>query len=614
MMPNMTKIRVLPRVVGFGLRCMVRFCPLSTLLLVAITIGTGVLPGVQVYVSKLLLDAIVGAFRSGPSGLDYAHLAFPFGCQLAVLVAGALLAQVEAYINGAVGRRLAFCLQQDVVSRVRHLDFGMFDDPDFQDRMLRAQRECAGRPLSVLTQLTTITRGTITFVCLGGVLLSFGWSLLVISLVIGVPLLLVQVRYGRMYYQLEYDRTEEARRSGYYAGLLTSKYARPEVCSYGLFDFLFSRWLMHMSRFLAQDLHLQKKQALAQTGVQLLFAVSNVGVTAYVLYRALTTRTGLTIGDVMMFSSAFSGASGAFRSVITGVAGIYQDSLFLENLRQFHHTVPAAEPVPGHRAAPPVVESIQFENVSFVYPGRSSAALKNVDLLFRRSGSTLLVGANGAGKTTLMKLLLRLYDPTEGRILINGVDIREYDLSALRQSIGIIFQNFQPYAFTAAENIGCGCVEKITDENRIVAAARRARADEFIRELPHGYDTPLTRTFTGGQDLSGGQWQRICLARLFMKDSPVFIFDEPTASLDVEAEAALLEEIQASISSERLCILISHRMFRAGIADHIVVLSHGTVLEEGTYDDLVARNGEFARLRRLFYRSSRMARLQETSP
>jgi ATP-binding cassette subfamily B protein len=184
----------------------------------------------------------------------------------------------------------------------------------------------------------------------------------------------------------------------------------------------------------------------------------------------------------------------------------------------------------------------------------------------------------------------------------------------VRKSIGIIFQNFQSYAFTAGENIGCGCVEKITDEHRIAAAARRARADEFIRELPNQYDTPLTRMFAGGQDLAGGQWQRICLARLFMKDSPIFIFDEPTASLDVEAEAALLEEIQANLSSERLCILISHRMFRAGIADHIVVLSQGTVLEEGTYDDLVARNGEFARLRRLFYRSSRMARLQETTP
>jgi ABC-type multidrug transport system fused ATPase/permease subunit len=224
------------------------------------------------------------------------------------------------------------------------------------------------------------------------------------------------------------------------------------------------------------------------------------------------------------------------------------------------------------------------------------------------------VGANGAGKTTLMKLLMRLYDPTEGRILINGTDLREYDADSVRRSIGIIFQNFQPYAFTAGENIGCGCVEKITDTNRIAAAARRARAEEFIRELPNRYDTPLTRMFTGGQDLSGGQWQRICLARLFMKDASVFIFDEPTASLDVEAEAALLEEIQANISSERLCILISHRMFRAGIADHIVVLSRGEVLEEGTYDDLVARNGEFARLRRLFYRSSRMTRLQETTP
>jgi ATP-binding cassette subfamily B protein len=608
----MATINILPRIVAFALSFIIRFCPLQTLLLVVVTVIGGLLPAVQVYVGKLLLDAIVSAFQSGESGIDFARLMYAFGYQLAVLLTGASLSQVEQYLNFAVGRRLAFFMQIDNVRKVSNLDFSIFDDPDFQDRMLRAQQECSGRPLSLLTRLTMAARGIITFVSLTGVLLSFGWSLFVVSVITCVPLLLIQVRYGRMHYQLLYDRAEESRRSGHYSGLMTSKYARPEVCSYGLFDFLFSRWRTYMNRFLDQDFRLQRRETLAHAGVHLLSAFSNVGVTAYVAYTALTKRGNLTVGDIMMFSGSFSGATAAFRSMIAGVAGVYRDSLFLENLRQFHHTIPASESVDGGQKVPRIVESIKFENVSFTYPGRQSAALRNINLVFSRTCSTLLVGANGAGKTTLMKLLMRLYDPTEGRILINGADIREYDIHSLRRTIGIIFQNFQRYAFSAQENIGCGCVEKINEQDRIFAAARRAQADEFIRELPRGYATPLTRMFAAGQELSGGQWQRICLARLFMKDPPVFIFDEPTANLDVEAEASLLEEIQDNVSSAKLCILISHRMFRPGLADHIVVLSRGTVLEEGTYDDLVARNGEFARLRRLFYRSSRMASVEAT--
>jgi ABC-type multidrug transport system fused ATPase/permease subunit len=189
---------------------------------------------------------------------------------------------------------------------------------------------------------------------------------------------------------------------------------------------------------------------------------------------------------------------------------------------------------------------------------------------------------------------------------MNGVDIREYDEESLRRRIGIMFQHFQPYAFPAKENIGCGCVDKMADLDRIVTAARRACADDFIQELPEKYDTPLSRIFSGGQDLSGGQWQRISLARLFMKDAPVVVFDEPCASLDVETEAALLKDIRAVISPEKLCIIISHRMFRPNLADSIVVLSQGEVLEQGKYDDLVASNGEFARLRELFYQTGKV--------
>jgi len=262
---------------------------------------------------------------------------------------------------------------------------------------------------------------------------------------------------------------------------------------------------------------------------------------------------------------------------------------------------------------PESVRRIEFDDVSFSYPGSSELALKNVSLTLSAGESCLLIGANGAGKTTLIKLLIRLYEPTSGRILINGVDVREYGVDSLRRVVGVIFQNYLPFAFTARENIGIGAPEIMEDMQSVVAAARRAKADEFLERLPAQYDTCLSKLFTGGTELSGGQWQRVCLARLFMKNPSVFVLDEPTASLDIETEAHILNEI-AHLAKDRLCILISHRMFRPGLADHIIVLSRGTVLEEGTYDDLVTRNGEFARLRRLFYRSSRMAHREEIVP
>jgi ATP-binding cassette subfamily B protein len=310
--------------------------------------------------------------------------------------------------------------------------------------------------------------------------------------------------------------------------------------------------------------------------------------------------TPLSVGEVMMYSGAFAQALQSVRQGVEYISGIYEDMLFIAGLVEFHKLEPRLHIERRAQSVPDEIESVEVRNVSFRYPGSQCDVLRNVSITFTKSASTLLVGHNGAGKTTLIKLLMRLYDPDEGSILINGTDIRGFDIKTLHRAVGVMFQEYARFAVSAAENIGYGCVENLADHSRICEAARRAKAYEFINRLPYEFDTVLSRLFRDGHELSLGQWQRICLARLFMKDPPIMIFDEPTASLDIETEVHLLNEI-ARLAQDRICVLVSHRMFRHDIAEQIVILKDGQVVEQGRYEDLVNRDGEFARLHRLYH-------------
>ena len=301
----------------------------------------------------------------------------------------------------------------------------------------------------------------------------------------------------------------------------------------------------------------------------------------------------------MMYIGAFAGATTGLGKLCENFSGIYEASLFFRNYLDFTELKPTTlikikKPIACNR-----ITLIEVRNLSFKYPGSENKVLEDINITFAQGQSTLIVGSNGAGKTTLIKLLLRLYEPTEGQILINGINILDYDLKSLRQNIGVIFQDFIRYAFSAKENIGIGSIDNYQNIQRIVTAAEKAKADDMIKKLPYGYDTVLSRQLDDGCDLSLGQWQRICLARLFMKDSSVMIFDEPTASLDIETEAHLLREVN-NLAKERLCILVSHRMFRPGVAKRIVVMENGRIVEEGSHAFLCNSNGKYSRLCQLY--------------
>ncbi|MHC4646971.1 MAG: ABC transporter ATP-binding protein [Planctomycetota bacterium] len=547
-----------------------------------------------------MLNAIVSVVQDGVSSAGTTILIRMLALQFVVLVVGFLLGQFNAYLNYLMGRRLSLNMNTEVIKKVSSLDYAFFENPQFYDMMTRAQKESDGKPLTIVFKVTSIFRGSITFISMGGLIASLSLPLLLMMVMVGLPLVFVQMKYGEKNYLLRYNRTEDMRTAKYVSDLIMTREYVPEILSFGLWRYLFKKWYTAAYRFLQQDIKLQRKQTVAQLFTGIFMTFSTVAATGYIIYINTIKTLSLSIGDIMMYSGAFAGGLSGLTMLLEGISGIYENALFLYNLIEFNKLEPHIQIRQIGKSAPSTVESIELQNVSFKYPGGQRYALRKINLSFNRSKSTLIVGANGAGKTTLIKLLIRLYDPTEGRILLNGVNIKEFEIEPLRQKIGVIFQEFVRYAFSARENIGCGNISDLHDISKIISVAKLAKADSFIKQLPRQYDTTLSRLFKNGHELSIGQWQRICVARLFMKNAPVFILDEPTASLDIETEAHLLKEI-SELSEDKICILVSHRMFRKDIADQIVVLNEGEIVEAGTYRSLICQNGEFARLRKLYY-------------
>lgn len=552
------------------------------------------MPSIQLYIGKLFLDAVVTAFQVTDISNAFRPLFFVFSLQFAVLLCSNLISHASGYVNFAISKKLSLKINQEFIKRNIHLDFATFDSPEFQNILSRAQQESSGRPLSIFNNFISIVSSSVTFFSMAAIMLMFGWGLFFIAVVVCLPLLLMQIKLGRLSYELLHKRTEDERKSYYYSGLLNSTYNRPEIHSYGLADFLYFRWLNAARRFFFQDFYLQKKRTLSQIVANFLMILCSTGATVYVVYIGLTNHN-VTIGDVMLFSGSFSSGVNSVKGIASSIGASYRDSLFVENLRIFFKITNKDKCKQNNKQYLPLatIDEIKFEHVGFTYPGAEYPALTDINLVFRKKQSTLLFGANGAGKTTIIKLLMCLYEPQQGTIYINNFEISKYDPIDVRAKIGIMFQNFHPFAFSAGENIGCGCVEDMDNEKRVALAAKQALANKFIQKLPLGYKTPLTRTFTNGQDLSGGQWQRICLARLFMKKPKVYVFDEPTANLDIHTEMHFYDEFRR-MAKEQICILISHRFAGPKLADNIIVLDSGTVTESGNHHELLNQNAKYA--------------------
>lgn len=571
----------------------------GALLVGALTLVLALLPAGIAWAGKLIVDGVVAAARSGLAADRERVLwlvAIELGLMSAQMAAGRLLALRRELLRGALGNRI----NERILEKALELELRHFEDAEVYDRMQNARREASSRPLSLVMQAFAIGQNAVTLVALSSLLLRLSPVSVLVIVAASVPAFLAEARLSGESFRLWTWRAPEGRRLNYLEWILTRDSHVKEVKLYGLGPLVLDRYRALFRKFFDEDRRLAVRRLRAGLSFGLVSLLAFYGM--YALMAGRAARGDISLGDLTLYIAVFRQGQGSVQAILSAVGGMYEDALFMSNLFGYLH-IPTGGEEPRERPPrrPPRGRpaEIELRHVSFRYPGKTAWALRDLCLTLAPGEKLGLVGENGAGKSTLVKLLLRLYDPTEGEIRYGGVDLRDMDPADLRQRIGAVFQDFVRYQFTAAENIGLGNPAFVEDRARIAEAARRGGAAALVEALPQGYDTVLGGWFEAGHEISSGQWQKLAVARAFMReDAEVLVLDEPTAAIDAEAEHELFQRFK-ELAADRTAIVISHRFSTVRIADRIAVLHGGRLEELGTHRELVARHGRYAHLFRL---------------
>ena len=578
----------------YGLKALGLVWQTSAVLTLAIALFTligGLLPAAIAYVGKLIVDSVVLASRSGL--LSDRNLALSYVGIEAVLIM--VLAATQKGLNVSqsllrvlLGQRVNVLILEKALT----LELAHFEDSEFYDKMTQARSQASSRPLSLISRIFGLGQSALTLLTFSGLLLNFSiWAVIVLVLA-AIPSFIAETRFSEHAFRLFRWRSPETRQQHYLETLLAREDYAKEVQLYQLGEMLLKRYRNIFNRLYDEDRNLTIQKGFWGYLLGLLSTGAFYAAYAWIVMEAIAGK--ISLGEMTMYLVVFRQGQSTFAAALTSIGGMYEDNLYLANLYEFlEQPIPKSE---GKITKGIEHDGIRFENVSFCYPESQEPVLKNISLHLQHGEKLAIVGENGSGKTTLIKLLTRLYIPSSGRILLDGVDLNDWDIDVLRKRIGVIFQNFVQYQFTVGENVGVGDVDRLNDDQEWEIASEKGMAKPFINNMPKKFGTQLGRWFKGGQELSGGQWQKIALSRAFMRSqADILVLDEPTAAMDAEAEMNIFNHFR-TLTKNQMVVLISHRFSTVRMADKIIVMADGSITEEGSHEQLLAADGRYAHL------------------
>ena len=569
--------------------------------ILVLRVARSVIPLAVLWVGKLIVDEVVRAIDlvQAGGGVPLSRLAVLLAIELGIALVGEGLSRVSALLESLLGDLFANRTSVQLMKHAATLDLEQFEDAEIYDKLERARRQTVGR-IGLFTMLLATLQDLITLITLAAALTVYVPWLLVLLVVAVLPSLLGETHFASLGYSLLYSWTPERRQLDYLRYIGASDISAKELKLFGLSDFLVGRYDRLSEQFYQANRNLAVRRSVVSTLLSFVGTLGYYGAYAVIIYLTVVGHQSpagvFTIGVLTFLAGSFRQSRDLIQRVLLSLSQVFEQSLYLEDLFSFLDIEPSIRRNPGAKQVPvPIRQGFVFEGVGFRYPRAESWAVRNLNFALAPGERIALVGENGAGKTTLVKLLARLYDPVEGRILLDGTDLREYDVDSLRRNVGVIFQDFVRYDFALKENIAVGNIARIEDDPAIRAAAERSLADSVAQRLAGQYDQMLGKRFEGGVDLSGGEWQKVALARAYMRDAQLLILDEPTAALDARAEYEVFLRF-SELTKGRMAVLISHRFSTVRMADRILVLKGGELVEQGTHEALVAFGGLYSEL------------------